>query len=114
MSDRAIKASPNNTHAFLWFRSKAIACFIAGRYADAAGFAADACARRPDYFFLHFLRAACHFANGDAAQAHAAYVEGAGLMPRYTMRGLMMGHPFSNAADLDRFTTALRGAGWDG
>jgi TolB-like protein len=114
MSERAIKASPNNTHAFLWFRSKAIACFIAGRHADAAGFAADACARRPDYFFLHFLRAACHFANGDAAQARAAYIEGVELMPRYTMRGMKMGHPFTNPEDLERFATALRGAGWDG
>jgi len=114
MSDRAIKASPNNTHAFLWFRSKAIAAFIAGRHADAAAFAADACARRPDYFFLHYLCAACHFANGDTPQARAAYAEGQVMMPRYTMRGLKMGHPFTRTVDLENFTTALRGAGWDG
>jgi TolB-like protein len=114
LSNQALKASPNSPQDWLWFRSKAIACFIAGRYDEAARYAADACARRPDYFFLHYLRAACCHAAGDEAQARAAFAEGFALMPRYSMRGLVMGHPFGDPAHLDRFATALRGAGWTG
>lgn len=113
LCNQAIKASPNSPQDWLWFRSKAIACFIAGRYDEAARYAADACARRPDYFFLHYLRAACSHAGGDETQAKAALTEGVALMPRYSMRGLVMGHPFVDPAHLDRFVSALRGAGWN-
>ena len=44
-ADRAIAASPNDPHAWLWHRAKAIACFVAGRHAQAVEHATDACAR---------------------------------------------------------------------
>jgi TolB-like protein len=114
LSNQALKSSPNSPQDWLWFRSKSIACFVAKRHDEAARYAADSCARRPDYFFLHYLRAACSNAAGDEAQARAAFAEGFALMPRYSMRGMMMGHPFVDPVHLERFATALRGAGWTG
>jgi tetratricopeptide (TPR) repeat protein len=110
--ERATRASPNDPHAWLWLFAKGIACFTAERYAEAATHAADACARRPDYFFLHFLQAACAAADGREAAARDAAARGQALMPRYTLRALALGHPFVDPAHLDRYVTALRSAGW--
>ncbi|HEY2660623.1 MAG TPA: TIR domain-containing protein [Caulobacteraceae bacterium] len=110
--DRAIGASPNDPHVWLWLLSKAIACFIAKRHLEAATHAADACARRPDYFFLHYLQAACAAAAGRLAEAHIAMDEGMRLMPRYSMTALKLGHPFVNPGDLTRYVEALKAAGW--
>jgi len=113
-TDRAIGASPNDPHAFLWFRTKALAAFIAGRYDEAARHAADACARSPHQFFLHYLLAACHGAAGNLGQAQIALGEGRRLQPRYTLDMLKLGHPFANPEHFDRLAGALRAAGWDG
>jgi len=113
-SDQAIGASPNDPHAFLWFRTKALAAFIAGRYDEAARHAADACARSPHQFFLHYLLAACHGAAGNLGQAQIALGEGRRLQPSYTLDMLKLGHPFANPEHFDRLAGALRAAGWDG
>lgn len=110
--DRAIRASPNDPHVWLWLFSKAIACFIAERYAEAATHAADACARRPDYFFLHFLQAACAAAAGRDAESQKAVAQGQTLMPQYSLRALALGHPFVNPGHLARYIAALESAGW--
>jgi TolB-like protein/DNA-binding SARP family transcriptional activator/Tfp pilus assembly protein PilF len=112
-SDRAIAASPNDPHVFLWYRNKAIACFIAERFSEAAGHAADACARGPHHFFLYYLMAACHSAAGDLAQARIALSEGRRLLPRYSLETLKIGHPFTHQEHLERFVDALKGAGWE-
>jgi len=114
LSDRAIGASPNDPHVSLWFRNKAIACFIADRYDEAATHAADACAHRPDYFFLHYLLAACAAAAGHTEDARIALDEGLRQMPRYTLEALKLGHPFVRESDQDRYVEALRAAGWTG
>lgn len=111
-ADRAIAASPNDPHVWLWRRSKAVACFVAGRHEEAVIHAADACARRPDYFFLHFLLAACACAAGDEEQAAAALREGLRRCPGYSLLSLKMGHPFANPAHMDQFIAALGNAGW--
>jgi len=113
-SDRAIAASPNDPHAFLWFRSKALACFVARDYALAARHAADACARSPHQFFLHYLLAACHAASGDLAQARIAIGEGRRLQPRYTVEMIALAYPFADPEHLARYTAALAEAGWEG
>ncbi len=110
--DRALGASPNDPHVWLWLFSKAIACFVAERYAEAATHAADACARRADYFFLHFLQAACAAAAGRSVEARNAVAQGQSLMPRYSLRALALGHPFVDPDHLARYVAALELAGW--
>lgn len=113
-SDAALAASPTDPHDWLWLRSKAIACFIAGRGAEAVEHARSACARRPDYFFLHFLVAACCAAAGDIGAARAACAQGQAMHPDYNIKGLKLGHPFVRRQDLDNFADALNAAGWTG
>lgn len=113
-SDAAIALSPHDPHDWLWLRSKAIACLIGGRPDEALTHAHGAAARRPDYFFLHFLVAACAAAAGQIEAARAACAEGTAIHPRYNLKGLMLGHPFSDPAHLDVFAGHLRAAGWTG
>lgn len=113
-SDAALAASPTDPHDWLWLRSKAIACFIAGRAEEAVQHARTACARRPDYFFLHFLVAACCAAAGDVDAARIACASGRAIHPAYTMKGLQLGHPFVRRSDLENFGAALKAAGWTG
>lgn len=110
--DRALRASPNDPHVWLWLFSKAIAGFVAERYQEAATHAADACARRPDYFFLHFLQAACAAAAARPAEARIAMDQGLRLMPRYPLAALRLGHPFVDPVVLNRYIAALQAAGW--
>lgn len=111
-ADRAIASSPNDPHLFLWFRSKALAKFAAGRPADAVRDAADACARSPHQFFLHYLLAACHAAAGDTANAAVALAEGRRLQPAYTEEMVRLAHPFRTPEHLVQYLAALRKAGW--
>mgnify|MGYP001112069723 CR=1 FL=1 len=124
-SERAIAASPNDPHAWLWFRSKAIARFVAGDYDAAASDAADACARGPERFPLHILLAACYAAAGRLAEARRALEDGerlalerAGAAPSnaspYPLHALRTGHPFVHQVHLDRLVEALKQAGWKG
>ena len=125
-SERAIRASPNDPHSWIWYRSKAIARFIAGDYDEAARDAADACARGPERFPLHFLLAACYGAAGRTAEAQLALEDGERLArervgsvhrrnaTNYSLDVLKIGHPFAKAADLDRYVKALQKAGWHG
>jgi TolB-like protein/cytochrome c-type biogenesis protein CcmH/NrfG len=112
LADAALKASPTDPHDWLWLRSKSIALLLAGRADAALQQAREACARRPDYFFLHFLVAACAAEAGDMASARTALARGQDMHPQYNLKGLRLGHPFSKEADLQRFVDALRLAGW--
>jgi TolB-like protein/Tfp pilus assembly protein PilF len=111
---RAIQCSPSDPHLSLWLRSLAIASFIDGRQEDAVRYAAEAVAKRPDWFFNHVLVAACHAAAGDVYRATEAMDEARRQMPRYSLLTLKVGHPFADPAQLERFVDALRKAGWDG
>ncbi len=113
-ADEAIRLSPTDPQVWLWYRSKAIACFCAGRTGEAAAHALAACARRPDYFFLQFLVAACHAADGNLEAARSACTQGLSIHPKYSMRALVIGHPFSRPEDLEAYVNALRTAGWQG
>jgi tetratricopeptide (TPR) repeat protein len=121
-SERAIAASPNDPQTWLWYRSKALARFVAGDYAAAARDAADARARKPQRFSLCYLLAACYSAAGQMDQARRALAEG-DLLAReqhggngraYSLEALKTGHPFVRSEDLDRLVQALRAAGWQG
>jgi TolB-like protein/Flp pilus assembly protein TadD len=121
-SERAIAASPNDPQVWLWFRAKAIARFVAGDYAAAARDAADARARKPERFSLHYLLAACYSAAGQMAQARRALADG-DLLAReqhggdgeaYSLDALKTGHPFARQEDLERCVKALQKAGWQG
>lgn len=123
LSERAIAASPNDPHTWLWFRSKAIARFIARDYEAAARDAADACARGPQRFPLHFLLAACHSAGGRMDEARRALADGERLAREragpgksnatgYPLEALKTGHPFAHPEHLERCVKALQKSGW--
>jgi TolB-like protein/DNA-binding winged helix-turn-helix (wHTH) protein len=114
LADGALQASPTDPHDWLWLRSKSIALLLAGRADEALQQAREACARRPDYFFLHLLVAATAAAAGDMESARTALTRGQEMHPHYTLKGLRLGHPFTREADLQRFVDALRMAGWHG
>jgi tetratricopeptide (TPR) repeat protein len=109
---RAMDASPQDPHVSLWVRSRAIAAFIDERYAEAVRYAYDAAARRPDWFFNHFLLAACLAAAGDVASAQLSMAEAEKSHP-YPWGAMRVGHPFVRDADRIRFLDALALAGWN-
>lgn len=113
LADSALLLSPTDPHDWLWLRSKAIALFLADRPDEALAAARAACARRPDYFFLHFLVAACAAAAGEMAMARTACEQAKTMNTNYGIRGLRLGHPFVHEQDLQRFVAALELAGWD-
>lgn len=123
-SERAIAGSPNDPASWLWYRSKAIARFVAGDYKAAARDAADACARGANRFPLHYLLAACYAAAGQMVQAQRALQDGERLasrhgqpgknVPPYSLEALRTGHPFVRADDFDRYVEALTKTGWRG
>ncbi len=124
-SERAIAASPNDPHAWLWFRSKAIARFIAGDFEAAARDAADACARGPERFPLHFLLSACYAGADQMEQAQRALEDGERLArgragpgrsnaTAYSLDALKTGHPFTRSSDLAKLVKALQKSGWQG
>jgi TolB-like protein len=113
-SDTAIASAPGDPHAFLWFRTKAFASFIRGRYEEAARHAADACARGPHQFFLHYLLAACRAAAGKLKDARVAFAEGRRLLPTYNERMIRLGLPFTDETTVELYMKALRNAGWRG
>lgn len=121
-SERAIAASPNDPQTWLWYRSKAIARFVAGDYVAAARDAADARARKPERFSLHYLLAACYSAAGQMPSARRALADGdrlareqhGGEGEAYSLQALKMGHPFVRPGDLERCIEALKTAGWAG
>ncbi len=119
-SDRAIAISPNDPHAWLWFRSKAIARFVAEDFDGAARDAADAVARGPRRFYLHLVLAACYSAGGRLDEARAASKtarrlarEDAGFPSNSptasarTIEALKLGHPFVDPVHLKIFVEAL-------
>jgi TolB-like protein/Flp pilus assembly protein TadD len=125
LSERAIAASPNDPHVWLWYRSKSIARFLDGDLDGAIRDALDACARGPHRFYLHILLAACYGAAGRQDEAGRAYAEAQRLVLAESgsaasdsasdrgggaLKALKTGHPFRNPADLDRFLAALRAA----
>ena len=93
---------------------------MAGDYEAAARDAADARARKPERFSLHYLLAACYSAAGQMAQARRALADGDRLAREqhgaqhaaYSLEALKIGHPFGRPEDLDRMVQALRRAGW--
>ena len=111
---RAMLASPGEPRMSLWLFTLAIAAFIDRRYQDAVRFAKDAMAQRSDWFFNHYLLAACQAAHGDLPAAQTALAVGVQMMPRFTVASLKAGHPFTQDEHRDRYLAALRQAGWKG
>lgn len=108
---QAIDASPHDPHLSLWIRSRALACFIEGRHADAVRYAREATAKRADWYFNHLLMAACLSAVGDMASAQDSLTKA--LSGRgYNLQSLMFGHPFVKEEHREKFLGALRDAGW--
>jgi len=110
---QAADASPHDPHLSLWIRTRALACFIDGDYAQASRYALEAVTKRPDWFFNHYLLAACLAGGGQLEQARRS-VERAQAFGPYPMAALRMGHPFVDEQHLERFTGCLRQAGWSG
>ena len=109
---QAIDASPHDPHLSLWMRTRAIGCFIDGNHADALRYATSATAKRPDWFFNHFLLAACQAAAGDLAGAKTSMANG---LERhgYTLQAFKFGHPFVHEHHARAFSDALKLAGWN-
>ena len=109
---QAIDASPHDPHLSLWMRTRAIGCFIDGKHADALRYATSATAKRPDWFFNHFLLAACQALAGDLAAAQTSMANG--LEHRdYTLQAFKFGHPFVHEHHARAFSQALKLAGWN-
>jgi TolB-like protein/Tfp pilus assembly protein PilF len=109
---QAIDASPHDPHLSLWMRTRAIGCFIDGNHADALRYATSATAKRPDWFFNHFLLAACQAATGDLMAAKTSMANG--LAHRsYTLQAFKFGHPFVHPHHAQAFSDALKLAGWN-
>ncbi len=110
---QAIDASPHDPHVSLWLRSRAVACFTQGEFDDALKFAKAAAAKRADWFFNHYLVAACATLAGQPLVAQSA-LELARAHGRYPEHALKVGHPFTNPQHLSQFTQALLDSGWQG
>lgn len=110
---QAADASPHDPHLSLWIRTRALANYIDGNYPDAVRYASQATAKRPDWFFNHYLLAACHAAAGQMPEAQRA-IEDARAFGPYPVQAVRMGHPFVDERLFERFTGHLREAGWSG
>ncbi len=115
---QAIDASPHDPHLSLWVRTRAIACFVQGasdpsQYIEGAHHAMQAIAKRPDWLFHHYTLAACQARSGQLANAQSA-LQAAQKQGRYDLAALRIAHPFVQAEHWERFTSALRTAGWQG
>jgi len=108
---QAVDASPHDPHLSLWVRSRAIGCFIEGRYADAVRYAREATAKRADWYFNHLLLAACLSAAGDLPAAQASLGQALGGRG-YNLQAVTIGHPFVHEEHRTRFLAALAAAGW--
>ncbi|CAM3841376.1 winged helix-turn-helix domain-containing protein [Paracidovorax anthurii] len=110
---QACEASPLDPHISLWIRTRALACFIDGDYPGAEAFALQALSKRPDWFFNHYLLAACQVAAGHPDEARQTLEQARKFGP-YSLNAMKAGHPFIDEARLDHFIDCLRQAGWRG
>jgi TolB-like protein/Tfp pilus assembly protein PilF len=110
---QAIDASPSDPHLSLWIRTRAIACYVDADYPNALRYAIEATAKRPDWFFHHYLSAAANVALGNLAAAQRN-IEQAKTFGPYPMAALRVGHPFADGRMMDQFVMHLRKAGWTG
>jgi TolB-like protein len=111
---QAIAWSPAEPHLGLWFFGLATAQFIETDYLEAARLAQEGINVRADWFFNHYLRAACLCLAGHMAQAGESFAEARRLLPTFDRRTLTMGHPFKDTAHRDRYIQALKRLGWAG
>lgn len=114
MIRRAMAASPTDPRLSLWYFGLAIASFVDEDHEAAARHAATAVAHRPDWYFNHYLLAACLSNCGELDAAREALAEGSRQMPRFSVATLAIGHPFKNPGHRDRYVSALRRIGWTG
>jgi TolB-like protein len=108
---QAIDASPHDPHLSLWWRSRAIACFVEGDAAQAVLHARKAVAKRSDWFFNYYMLAACLAAAGQCSEARRTLAQGE-KFGSYSLAAIRVGHPFSDEVVMTRFLDALRQAGW--
>lgn len=111
---QAMTESPAEPRMSLWLFGLAIACFVDARLREAIEHAAMAISHRPDWFFNHYLMAACLSECGELEAAKESLAEGARLLPTFNMAALRIGHPFTNVVHHERYVNALRRVGWIG
>ena len=110
----AIVASPSDPRMSLWLFTLGLGAFIDEDYDVACGHAAKAVAQRSDWFFNHYLHAACLVGAGDIEAAQRVFKAGEQLMPNVSPSTLKVGHPFARKEHRDRYVDALQKAGWAG
>ncbi len=113
-TQRAMQTSPTEPRVSLWLFGLAIADFVDGRYAQAVQHASRAVAHRPDWFFNHYLLAACLACTGDMPAARSAFAEGQRLLPGFDGAAMQVGHPFRQDEPRERYVRALKSLGWKG
>ncbi len=111
---RAMQASPTSPRFSLWLFGLAIADFVDDLPAQAAQHASRAVAHRPDWFFNHYLLAACQACVGDMAAARSAFADGQRLLPGFDMAAMQVGHPFRQDEPRERYIATLKRLGWKG
>ena len=110
---QASDASPQDQHLSLWIRTRAIASYIEGDYVNAARYAVEATAKRPDWFFNYYCSAACYAAAGDLT-ATRRNVDQAKTFGPYPLQAVRVGHPFADRKLFEQFVRHLNLAGWLG
>jgi TolB-like protein/Flp pilus assembly protein TadD len=110
---QAIDASPHDPHLSLWLRTRALACFVEGDYAQAVRHAMQAVTKRPDWFFTYYTLAVCQALAGQEQAARMSLQTAQDSGP-YSLQALRIGHPFTQSEHLDRFVQTLRSLGWEG
>ena len=113
-TQRAMLASPTEPRVSLWLFGLAIADFVDGHPAQAAQHVRRAIAHRPDWFFNHYLLAACLACADDMPAARAAFAEGQRLLPGFDVAAMRVGHPFQQDEPRERYIAALKRLGWQG
>ena len=108
---QAIDASPHDPHLSLWVRTQALSRFVDEDYGNAIKYALRATSKRPDWFFNHYLLAACQAGAGDIERAKQSLVQGQ-LQRSYTLQVLRIGHPFTDELVFARYVDLLKQAGW--
>lgn len=108
---QAIDASPHDPHLSLWVRTQALSRFVDEDYANGVKYALRATAKRPDWFFNHYLLAACQAGAGAIDDARRSLEQGQ-TQRSYTLQVLRIGHPFTDERVFERYVAMLQRAGW--
>lgn len=107
--DEAIRLDPHFPDWVL--HARALACFMLGRYEDAASAPKRRFIRNPNTDISHVLLAACYGHLGRHAEAQRAWREALRINPDYSLEHKRKVLPYKSPEDFERIVDGLRKAG---